>query len=66
MKRLLLAPFLILSLSGCSTSNLEGRKIVGVSILPNLQVNERLLVDKFAYLNTVHKRGDIIAYNSSL
>ena len=64
IKRLLLAPLLVLSLSGCSTSTLEGRKIVSGSMLPNLQHDDRVLVDKNAYLNIEPKRGDIIAYNS--
>ena len=33
-------------------------------MLPNLQHDDRALVDKNAYLNTEPKRGDIIAYNS--
>ena len=33
-------------------------------MLPNLQHDDRVLVDKNAYLNIEPKRGDIIAYNS--
>ena len=73
MKRLLLAPFLLIPLSGCSfyryavnqaTKTEEIRYIPSGSMLPTLQRNDRVKVNKIAYLKSSPQRGDIVLYKS--
>ena len=73
MKRLLLATFLLIPLSGCSlyrnavnqaTKTEEIRYIPSGSMLPILQKNDRVKVNKIAYLKSSPQRGDIVLYKS--
>ena len=58
---LLLITFLI---SSCRTFILEPRYIPSGSMLPELQINDRILIEKFSIKNIEPKRGDIVVFNS--
>tara|TARA_B100000212_G_scaffold42302_2_gene27413 strand:+ start:275 stop:913 length:639 start_codon:yes stop_codon:yes gene_type:complete len=58
---LLLITFFI---SSCRTFILEPRYIPSGSMLPELQINDRILIEKFSIRNKELKRGDIIVFNS--
>ena len=58
---LLIITFLI---SSCRTFILEPRYIPSGSMLPELQINDRILIEKFSFKNKELKRGDIVVFNS--
>tara|TARA_Y100001978_G_scaffold124090_1_gene110715 strand:+ start:438 stop:1076 length:639 start_codon:yes stop_codon:yes gene_type:complete len=58
---LLFVTFLI---SSCRTFILEPRYIPSGSMLPELQINDRILIEKFHFKNKELKRGDIVVFNS--
>ncbi len=58
---LLIITFLI---SSCRTFILEPRYIPSGSMLPELQINDRILIEKFSIKKRELKRGDIVVFNS--
>ncbi len=56
--------FLTFIISSCRTFILEPRYIPSGSMLPELQINDRILIEKFSIKNREHKRGDIVVFNS--
>ena len=55
---------LTLSVSSCRSYFAEPRYIPSGSMLPELQINDRLIIEKFSLKNSLPKRGDIIVFNS--
>jgi signal peptidase I len=49
----------------CTRNEFEARYIVSGAMLPTLQINDRLIIDKVVYRSTKPKRGDIILFNST-
>jgi signal peptidase I len=47
----------------CTRDELEARYIVSGAMLPTLEINDRLIIDKVIYRSTQAKRGDIILFN---
>ena len=58
---LLLITFFI---SSCRTFILEPRYIPSGSMLPELQINDRIFIEKFSIKNRKPKRGEIVVFNS--
>ena len=58
---LFLLTFLI---SSCRTFLAEPRYIPSGSMLPELQINDRLIIEKFSLKNSSPKRGDIVVFKS--
>jgi len=58
---LILLAFLI---SSCRTFIIEPRYIPSGSMLPELQINDRLLIEKYLTKKTNPKRGEIVVFNS--
>ncbi len=58
---LILIAFLI---SSCRTFILEPRYIPSGSMLPELQINDRLFIEKFSLKKRDPKRGEIVVFNS--
>ena len=50
--------------SSCRSYFVEPRYIPSGSMLPELQINDRLIIEKFSLRNSLPKRGDIIVFNS--
>ena len=50
--------------SSCRSYFAEPRYIPSGSMLPELQINDRLFIEKFSLRNSLPKRGDIIVFNS--
>ena len=50
--------------SSCRTYFAEPRYIPSGSMLPELQINDRLFIEKFSLRNYSPKRGDIVVFNS--
>ncbi|MGE5417551.1 MAG: signal peptidase I [Acidobacteriota bacterium] len=46
--------------------SIEGRVVPSGSMLPTIQVNDRVMVDKSAYLSNKPQRGDIIVFRPPL
>ena len=59
-------PLLLLTffVSSCRSFLAEPRYIPSGSMLPELQVNDRLIIEKISLKNKLPKRGDIIVFNS--
>ena len=58
---LILITFLI---SSCRTFILEPRYIPSGSMLPELQINDRILIEKFSIKSSEPNRRDIVVFNS--
>ena len=56
--------FITFLISSCRTFILEPRYIPSGSMLPELQINDRILIEKFFIKNSAFKRGDIVVFNS--
>ena len=56
--------FLFLFVSSCRSYFAEPRYIPSGSMLPELQINDRLIIEKISLRNSLPKRGDIIVFNS--
>ena len=50
--------------SSCRSFFAEPRYIPSGSMLPELQVNDRLIIEKFSLRNSLPKRGDIVVFKS--
>ena len=50
--------------SSCRSFLAEPRYIPSGSMLPELQINDRLIIEKFSLRNSLPKRGDIVVFNS--
>ena len=50
--------------SSCRSFFAEPRYIPSGSMLPELQINDRLIIEKFSVRNSLPKRGDIVVFNS--
>ena len=50
--------------SSCRSFLAEPRYIPSGSMLPELQINDRLIIEKFSLRNSSPKRGDIVVFNS--
>ena len=50
--------------SSCRSFFAEPRYIPSGSMLPELQINDRLIIEKFSLRNSLPKRGDIVVFNS--
>ncbi len=56
--------FLTFFISSCRSFLAEPRYIPSGSMLPELQINDRLIIEKFSLRNSFPKRGDIVVFNS--
>ena len=56
--------FLFFFVSSCRSFLAEPRYIPSGSMLPELQINDRLIIEKISLKNNLPKRGDIIVFNS--
>ena len=56
--------FLTFLVSSCRSNFAEPRYIPSGSMLPELQINDRLIIEKFSLRNSLPKRGDIIVFKS--
>ena len=56
--------FITFLISSCRTFIIEPRYIPSGSMLPELQINDRILIEKFSIKNKEPKRGDIVVFNS--
>ena len=56
--------FLTFFVSACRAYLAEPRYIPSGSLLPELQVNDRIIVEKISIKNNLPKRGDIVVFNS--
>ena len=56
--------FLTFLISSCRTFIIEPRYIPSGSMLPELQINDRILIEKFSIKNRELNRGDIVVFNS--
>jgi len=50
--------------SSCRSFFAEPRYIPSGSMLPELQINDRLIIEKLSLRNSLPKRGDIVVFNS--
>ncbi len=50
--------------SSCRSYFAEPRYIPSGSMLPELQINDRLIIEKFSLRNSTPKRGDIVVFKS--
>ena len=50
--------------SSCRSFFAEPRYIPSGSMLPELQINDRLIIEKFSIRNSLPNRGDIVVFNS--
>ena len=55
---------LTFSVSSCRSFFAEPRYIPSGSMLPELKINDRLIIDKFSLRNSSPKRGDIVVFKS--
>ena len=55
---------LTFSVSSCRSYFAEPRYIPSGSMLPELQINDRLIIEKFSLRNSLPKRGDIVVFKS--
>ena len=55
---------LTFSVSSCRTFIAEPRYIPSGSMLPELQINDRLIIEKLSVRNSLPKRGDIVVFKS--
>ena len=56
--------FLTFFVSSCRSFFAEPRYIPSGSMLPELQINDRLFIEKFSLRNSLPKRGDIVVFKS--
>tara|TARA_B100000401_G_scaffold436322_1_gene379585 strand:- start:191 stop:844 length:654 start_codon:yes stop_codon:yes gene_type:complete len=56
--------FLTLFVSSCRSYLAEPRYIPSGSMLPGLQINDRLIIEKLTLKNSSPKRGDIVVFKS--
>ena len=56
--------FLTFLISSCRSFLAEPRYIPSGSMLPGLQINDRLIIEKFSLRNKKPKRGDIVVFKS--
>ena len=56
--------FLFFFVSSCRSFLAEPRYIPSGSMLPELQINDRLIIEKISLKNKLPKRGDIVVFNS--
>ena len=56
--------FITFLISSCRTFIIEPRYIPSGSMLPELQINDRILIEKFSIKNSQPKRGEIVVFNS--
>ena len=56
--------FLTFFVSSCRSYLAEPRYITSGSMLPELQINDRLIIEKFSLRNSLPKRGDIVVFKS--
>ena len=56
--------FLTFFVSSCRSFLAEPRYIPSGSMLPELQINDRLIIEKISLKNKLPKRGDIVVFNS--
>jgi len=56
--------FLAIGISSCRTFLIEPRYIPSGSMLPELQINDRLLIEKIVLKKRNPKRGEIVVFNS--
>jgi len=56
--------FITCLISSCRTFIIEPRYIPSGSMLPELQINDRILIEKFSTKNNQPKRGEIVVFNS--
>ena len=56
--------FLTIFVSSCRSYFAEPRYIPSGSMLPELQINDRLIIEKFTLRNSLPKRGDIVVFKS--
>ncbi len=56
--------FLTFLISSCRTFIIEPRYIPSGSMLPELQINDRILIEKFSINKRKLKRGEIVVFNS--
>ena len=59
-------PLLLIALfiSSCRSFIAEPRYIPSGSMLPELQINDRLIIEKFILRNRDPNRGEIVVFNS--
>ena len=56
--------FLTFFISSCRSYLAEPRYIPSGSMLPELQINDRLIIEKLTLRNSLPKRGDIVVFKS--
>ena len=56
--------FLAFFISSCRAFLAEPRYIPSGSMLPELQINDRIIIEKFSLKNSLPKRGDIVVFKS--
>ncbi len=56
--------FLTFFVSSCRSFLAEPRYIPSGSMLPELQINDRLIIEKFSLKYSLPERGDIVVFNS--
>ena len=56
--------FLAFFITSCRSFFAEPRYIPSGSMLPELQINDRLIIEKISLKNSLPKRGDIIVFKS--
>ena len=56
--------FLVFFVSSCRSFLAEPRYIPSGSMLPELQINDRLIIEKISLKNKFPERGDIVVFNS--
>ena len=56
--------FLTLFISSCRSFIAEPRYIPSGSMLPELQINDRLIIEKLTFKKSTPKRGDIVVFKS--
>ncbi len=56
--------FLVFFVSSCRSFLAEPRYIPSGSMLPELQINDRLIIEKISLKKKLPKRGDIVVFNS--
>mgnify|MGYP001242339104 CR=1 FL=1 len=64
MKEWGLLIFLTFFISSCRSYFAEPRYIPSGSMLPELQINDRLIIEKLTLRNSLPKRGDIVVFKS--
>ena len=56
--------FLVFFVSSCRSFLAEPRYIPSGSMLPELQIKDRLIIEKLSIKNSLPKRGDIVVFKS--